>query len=95
MMFCCKLQYHVLFRTANNFFYMHLELYTLPGFNTIFTCQIIPDSIAWQETLEELDMSLNQLESLPETIGLLQNLKILNVSGNLLTALPDSISYCR
>lgn len=57
--------------------------------------QVVPDSIAGLENLEELYLSANLLETLPESIGLLLNLKVLDVSTNKLTALPDSICHCR
>lgn len=57
--------------------------------------QLIPDSIAGLENLEELNLSSNILETLPESIGLLLKLKTLDVSSNKLTALPDSICHCR
>lgn len=57
--------------------------------------QMIPDSIAGLENLEELNLSSNVLTSLPESIGLLLNLKTLDVSNNKLVALPDSISHCK
>lgn len=57
--------------------------------------QVLPDSIAGLEKLEELDISSNFLVSLPDSIGLLRNLKVLNVSGNKLHALPEGIALCR
>ena len=57
--------------------------------------QVIPDSIAGLENLEELNASSNVLESLPDSIGCLHKLKILDVSSNKLCSLPDSIAKCR
>lgn len=57
--------------------------------------QVIPDSIASLENLEELHLSSNLLESLPDSIGLLFSLKFLDVSSNKLVSLPDSICHCR
>lgn len=57
--------------------------------------QVIPDSIAGLQNLEELNLSSNLLEKLPDSIGLLHNLKLLDVSSNKLEALPDSICHCR
>ncbi|GKC98408.1 histone deacetylase 2 [Tanacetum coccineum] len=56
--------------------------------------QVLPDSIAGLENLEELYFSSNLLESLPDSIGLLLKLKILGLSYNKLTSLPDSICHC-
>ncbi|KAK8505262.1 hypothetical protein V6N13_045706 [Hibiscus sabdariffa] len=61
----------------------------------IMSKQVIPESIARLEQLEELNLSSNLLDSLPDSIGLLHKLKILNVSGNKLKALPDTICLCR
>lgn len=57
--------------------------------------QVLPDSIAGLQKLEELDVSSNLLVSLPDSIGLLLNLRVLNVSGNKITTLPETISRCR
>ncbi|KAL4566626.1 hypothetical protein LXL04_030746 [Taraxacum kok-saghyz] len=57
--------------------------------------QVIPDSVAGLENLEELNVSGNMLSELPESIGCLHKLKILDVSSNKLDSLPDSICYCR
>lgn len=66
--------------------------------DTRFIClakQVLPDSIAGLEKLEELDVSSNLLVFLPDSIGLLRNLKFLNVSANKVKALPESIALCR
>lgn len=76
---------------------IYTYLYTV-HFDFWFICvfgQLIPDSIAGLENLEELNLSSNILETLPESIGLLLKLKTLDVSSNKLTALPDSICHCR
>lgn len=57
--------------------------------------QVIPDSVAGLENLEELNVSSNILTSLPDSIGCLHKLKILDVSSNKLDSLPDSICHCR
>lgn len=57
--------------------------------------QVLPDSIARLQKLEELDVSSNLLVSLPDSIGLLLNLKVLNISGNKINSLPEAISRCR
>ncbi|KAJ8772276.1 hypothetical protein K2173_027453 [Erythroxylum novogranatense] len=57
--------------------------------------QMIPDSIAGLENLEELNLASNPLEALPDAISFLQNLKILDVSSNKLETLPDTICHCR
>lgn len=57
--------------------------------------QVLPDSIARLQKLEELDVSSNLLVSLPDSIGLLLNLKVLNISGNKINSLPETISRCR
>ncbi|KAJ6293823.1 hypothetical protein OIU76_021982 [Salix suchowensis] len=56
--------------------------------------EVLPDSIAGLEKLEELDVSSNLLVFLPDSIGLLRNLKFLNVSANKVKALPESIALC-
>lgn len=64
----------------------------------MFSClkkQVIPNSIAGLQKLEELDVSSNLLESPPDSVGFLLNLRVLNVSGNKLNALPESIANCR
>ncbi|XP_057949227.1 plant intracellular Ras-group-related LRR protein 3 [Malania oleifera] len=56
--------------------------------------EVLPDSIAGLQKLEELNLSSNLLESLPNFIGLLPNLKVLNVSGNMLRSLPEAVAHC-
>lgn len=44
------------------------------------------------QSLTELDLSFNQLQTLPEGLGWLSKLKLLHVVRNKLTRIPDSIA---
>ena len=49
-------------------------------------------SIGEMISLDELDLSYNQLISLPHSVKNLQNLEILHLEGNPLTQLPECMS---
>ena len=54
----------------------------------------LPDQLATQAELQNLNMMNNQLRDLPASLFTLKNLKLIDFSSNLLENLPPSIGEC-
>ncbi|MEO1741364.1 MAG: COR domain-containing protein, partial [Cyanobacteria bacterium J06629_9] len=52
----------------------------------------IPDSLAQLQSLQQLDLSANQITQIPDSIAQLQSLQQLNLFNNQITQIPDSLA---